>query len=86
MKVNEFENKLKELEQPKAPEKVSIDVLQFAKEKLEENSVLEQINWFDITFINKILMMIAGSIPFVELFWFINEIFIKKNNIKIKLH
>ena len=81
MKINEFENRLRELECPKAPDKVSLDVLQFAKEGLEFN---DNKNRKSIPILDKFLLSVVGSIPFIEIFWMFNEVFIKKN--KIKLH
>ena len=84
MKVNEFENRLRELEHPKVPKKVSLDVLSFAKErsKLEVNKKQKRGR---IPIIDKLLLTIIGSIPFIELFWLYNEVFIKKNKIKFHL-
>ena len=81
MKVNEFENRLRELEHPKVPEKVSLDVLSFAKERSELN---DNKNRKSIPILDKFLLSIIGSIPFIEIFWMFNEVFVKKN--KIKLH
>ena len=84
MKVNELEKKLKEIEQIKAPEKLSTEIIQYSKEKLvaERN----ELNWDIPPLIYSIFYTILGSIPFIELFWLINEKLIKKNEIKIKMN
>ena len=85
MKVNEFENRLTELEHPKAPDKVSLDVLSFAEKRSElVLGMNKKQNIAKIPFIKKLLLTIAGAIPFIEIFWVFNEVFVKKN--KIKLH
>ena len=85
MKINEFEKKLKEIEPLKAPETVCSDVLSFAEKRSEmELEINKKQNRERIPILDRLLLMIAGSIPFFEIFWFMNEKFIKKN--KIKLH
>ena len=83
MKVDDLENKLKEIEHPKAPEKLCLDVLEYAEGR-SELEVNEKQKVGRIPIIDKLLLTIIGSIPFIELFWIFNEVFIKKN--KIKLH
>ncbi|NOR45756.1 MAG: hypothetical protein GQ534_09245 [Candidatus Delongbacteria bacterium] len=86
MKINELENKLRELEYPKAPEKVNLDVLSFAETQSKErrNAFHDNKNRKNIPILDKFLLSIVGSIPFIEIFWLFNEVFVKKN--KIKLH
>ncbi|MDA3838242.1 MAG: hypothetical protein PF574_04595 [Candidatus Delongbacteria bacterium] len=87
MKLNVLEGKLKKIGQKSAPDDLCLDVLKFAEKRTEIHSKafkLRQIT--EIPFINRLILQVLGSIPFIELFWFINEIFVKKNNIKIKLH
>ena len=82
MKLNQLESKLRELEHPKVPEKMSLDVLIFAKERSEIN---DNKNRKSIPILDKFLLSIIGSIPFIEIFWMFNEVFVKKNKIKFHL-
>ena len=85
MNVNEFENKLNELEQPKAPENLCLNVLECAEiQSKERRNAFHDKKHQRIPIIDKFLLSIIGSIPFIEIFWMFNEVFVKKN--KIKLH
>ncbi|HQO09256.1 MAG TPA: hypothetical protein PLK90_03855 [Clostridiales bacterium] len=87
MKVKELENILKELKQPEISETLKTSILDYSKSRcLSESKEIENQNSILTIIINRVMLKIAGLIPFFEVLWFMNEKFIKKNNIKIKLN
>ena len=86
MKINELENTLKEIDQPKAPEFLTLNILKYAEERSDaEMRSVSRENGGNISILNKLLTIIAELIPFYEIYWYFNEKFIKRNDIKIVL-